>query len=206
MGQNSEGGLERTPRGDRTANGAQHVRPRRTPPGTGRGLFAAEKHRSPDLYILMRYLTLVCLLCAAASAQSITRSRISQGFAVIKQAELKRDLDYLTSPALQGRLSLAKGSEEAAHWIANQFEKAGLKALGGSYLQPVPLIEFETNREQSGITVHRNGSAQAFHAPDAMVNFPKDLETSAPVVFAGFGITAPELDYDDYAGIDVHGK
>jgi hypothetical protein len=154
----------------------------------------------------MRYLTLVCLLCAGAPAQSVTRSRISQGFAVIKKADLKRDLDYLTSPALQGRLSLAKGSEEAAHWIANQFEKAGLKAVGGSYLQPVPLIQFETDREQSGITVHRNGSAQSFHAPDALVNFPKDLETSAPVVFAGFGITAPELNYDDYAGIDVHGK
>jgi hypothetical protein len=154
----------------------------------------------------MRYLTLVFLLCAAAPAQSITRSRISQGFAVIKQADLKRDLDYLTSPALQGRLSLAKGSEEAAHWIAKEFEKAGLKAIGGSYLQPVPLIEFETNREQSGITVHRNGSAQTFHAPDAVANFPKDLDASAPVVFAGFGITAPELDYDDYAGVDVHGK
>ncbi len=154
----------------------------------------------------MRYLTLVGLVCTAAAAQSVTRSRISEGFATIQQQDLKRDLEYLTSPALDGRLSLAKGSEEAAHWIAKQFEKTGLKALNGSYLQPVPLIEYETDREGSGITVHRDGSAQTFHAPDASVNFPKNLEVSGALVFAGFGITAPELNYDDYAGIDARGK
>jgi hypothetical protein len=154
----------------------------------------------------MRKFAFVLLLCAAAFAQSITRSRISQGFAAIKQSDLKRDIEYLSSPELQGRLSLSKGSEEAVRWIASQFEKAGLKAIGGSYLQQVPLVQFETDRERSGITVHRNGSTETLHAPDAVVNFPRDLETSGSVVFAGFGITAPELNYDDYTRIDAHGK
>lgn len=145
-------------------------------------------------------------LCAAASAQSITRSRISQGFAAIHTADLKRDLEYLTSPALQGRLSLENGSEEAAHWIAKEFQRAGLKPLNGSYLQPVRVIRFETDRAASGITVRRNGAAETFKALDAAGSFPRNVEASGAVVFAGFGITAPELDYDDYAGIDAHGK
>ena len=155
---------------------------------------------------LMRCVAFASLFCAAVSAQSITRSRISQGFAAIQSADLKRDLEYLTSPALQGRLSLEKGSEEAVHWIAKEFEKAGLKPLKGSYLQPVRVIQYETDRQGSGITVRRNGAAETYQAPDAVVNFPRNIEASGDVVFAGFGITAPELEYDDYAGIDAHGK
>src|SRR6202022_2085994 len=89
-----------------------------------------------------------------------------------------------------------------------EFEKAGLKpaGLGNSFLQPVPLIEYRTDREASGLTVRSGSKWQTFRAPEATGAFPKDVSLSSPVVFAGFGITAPELHYDDYSSIDARGK
>jgi hypothetical protein len=73
-------------------------------------------------------------------------------------------------------------------------------------LQPVPLIEFTTDRNLTSLSITRDNHRQVFHAPDATANFPDEISVTAAVVFAGYGITAPELNYDDYAGIDVKGK
>ena len=125
----------------------------------------------------------------------------------IDEARLKADLTFLASPAMEGRLSLRKGSEVAIEWIAAEFAKAGLKpANGGSYLQPVPLIEYTTDREASHLEIVRGGLRKRFAAPDVNIGFPDDVSASGGVVFAGFGVTAPEYNYDDYAGIDAHGK
>lgn len=151
----------------------------------------------------------VFLLCAVSfsSAQSITRSRISTGFNAIKAADLKADLTFLASDELEGRLSLQRGSEIAIKWIVSEFEKAGVQSVtGGSFLQPVPLIEFRTDRNASSLTIRNDAKQQTYHAPDASGSFPNDITAAGPVVFAGFGISAPELKYDDYAGIDARGK
>jgi Peptidase family M28/PA domain len=141
------------------------------------------------------------LLCAQPPA------RVQAGYDSIQPARLKADLTFLSSDALEGRLSLQRGSEIAVQWIASEFAKAGLKPLAGdSYLQPVPLIEFSADRELTSLTLARGGQSEVFHAPDAMATFAHEVTVSGRVVFAGFGITAPELNYDDYAGIDAHGK
>jgi hypothetical protein len=65
-----------------------------------------------------------------------------------------------------GRLSLANGDQVAIEWIASEFAKAGLKpAFNGSYLQPVPLIEYRADRTQSFVSLkraaqRRNGSSR----------------------------------------------
>jgi hypothetical protein len=141
------------------------------------------------------------LLCAQPPA------RVQTGYDSIQPARLKADLTFLSSDALEGRLSLQHGSEIAIQWIASEFAKAGLKPLvGDSYLQPVPLIEFAADRALTSLTLVRNGRSEVFHAPDATAAFAHEVNLSGRVVFAGFGITAPELNYDDYAGIDAHGK
>lgn len=104
-------------------------------------------------------------------------------------------------------MSLERGSEVAIQWIAAEFAKAGLKPLvGDSYLQPVPLVDYRPDRQLSSLIVRRQGKEETFHAPDATGSFPNDGTFKGSVVFAGFGITAPELKYDDYAGLDVRGK
>jgi hypothetical protein len=120
---------------------------------------------------------------------------------------LKADLTFLSSDALEGRRSLERGSEVAIQWIASEFAKAGLKpAAGNSFLQPVPLFEYGMDREHTTLTLRRGGSSETFQVPEAVANSAVDVTVSGPVVFAGYGITAPELNYDDYAGIDAKGK
>src|SRR4051812_17180015 len=150
---------------------------------------------------------LSAVACGLALAQPVTQSRIGTGLNSIQEPDLRAGVEYLASDALQGRLSLEPGSETAAKWVAAEFKKAGLKPLAaGSFLQPVALIEYQANREASSLTVKRDGKVEKFSFPDAFGSFPRDITTSGAIVFAGYGISAPELDYDDYAGIDVRGK
>ena len=97
-------------------------------------------------------------------------------------------------------------------WIASEFVKASLQPIGTgadgklSYLQPVPLWQFRSDREHSGITLHQGQANHFFTAPEAFGSFPEPVNITAPIVFAGYGITAPELHYDDYTNLDVTGK
>jgi hypothetical protein len=70
----------------------------------------------------------------------------------------------------------------------------------------VPLIEYRSDRAQSFVSLTRAGAEKQWKFPDAYGAFPKDVDIKGDVVFAGFGITAPELGYDDYKSIDVNGK
>ncbi len=147
------------------------------------------------------------LIAAIAFAQGPTRSRIATGLDAIDPVRLRADLTFLSSDALAGRRSLERGSEVAVEWIASEFAKSGLKPLvGDSYLQPVPIVEYTVDREKTTLTLHANGNTATYRAPDATGNFANETTITAPVVFAGYGITATPLGYDDYAGIDAKGK
>jgi hypothetical protein len=133
--------------------------------------------------------------------------RIAPGYKTITEADLRADLQFLASDGLEGRLSLQPGDDAAAAWVASEFAKAGLTpCANGSYLQAVPLIEYRANRDESYLELQRNGEVRKWKFPEAYGAFPKDVDVTADVVFAGYGITAPELKYDDYQGIDAHGK
>ena len=118
------------------------------------------------------------------------------------------DLEFLCSPPLDGRASLTRGADAAAWFLATEMRKAGLQpADGTSYLQRFDLVPVRLDRERSSVRVGQGGQEQAFRP--ASVFFPdptREVDLSADVVFAGFGVTAPELGYDDYAGLDVRGK
>ena len=104
-------------------------------------------------------------------------------------------------------MSLDRGSEVAIQWIASEFAKAGLKPLAGNtYLQPVPLVEYKMDRAKTTLALRAAGSTKEFKAPDLIGNYPNDGVFKGQLVFGGFGITAPELNYDDYAGLDAKGK
>ena len=149
---------------------------------------------------------LVLLVPLLMAAQTGTTSRNATGLAAIQAGNMRANLTFLSSDALEGRMSLARGSEVAIQWIASEFTKAGLKPIAdGTYLQPVPLIEYRTNREATSLTIEQGGTKKTLRAPDAIGNFPHDLTISGPVIFAGYGITAPELHYDDYASLDARG-
>src|ERR1700737_4138880 len=75
-----------------------------------------------------------------------------------------------------------------------------------SYLQAIDLIEYKPDRAATTATLKRGGSEVVWHGPQVAGGYKDDVDLTAPVVFAGFGITAPELGYDDYKGVDANGK
>jgi hypothetical protein len=152
--------------------------------------------------------SLAAVLVTAADAQrAAVPDDIAAGYKQITEADLKANLTFLASDALQGRMSLQPGDDAAAQWIASEFAKDDVKpAATDSYLQPVPLIEFRPDRAHSYVTLKRGTAEKQWRFPDAYGAFPRDVDLTASVIFAGFGITAQELHYDDYAGVDAHGK
>jgi Peptidase family M28/PA domain len=140
-------------------------------------------------------------------AQEAVRRQWMAGFDTIKEDSLRANLTFLASDALQGRMSLQNGDDVAIAWITSEFAKAGLKpGNDGSYLQAVPLVEYRGDRAQSYVALKRAGVEKQWKFPDASGAYRADVDVTGDVVFAGYGITAPELGYDDYKGIDVHGK
>src|SRR4029077_13319028 len=96
---------------------------------------------------------LALVLCSqAAFAQNLdpVNKRLAPGFATIRESTLRADLTFLSSDALQGRMSLQPGDDAAIQWIAAEFAKPGLQPpADGSYLQPVDLVEYRGDRTQS---------------------------------------------------------
>jgi len=160
--------------------------------------------------IRIKIMLIVALLLSAplfAQAPTAVPARLSPGIATIREDMLRADLTFLASDALQGRMSLQPGDDVAIQWIASEFAKAGLwPGAEGSFLQPVDLIEYRTDRTQSFVGLRRSGSEKQWKYPDILGAYRADVDISGDLVFAGYGITAPELNYDDYQGIDAHNK
>jgi hypothetical protein len=149
----------------------------------------------------------VFLTAQATAADNIPRAE-QPGFQRLRVADLKADLYFLASNPLQGRLSLQPGDDVATQWVAAEFAKAGLQPIGAdsSYLQAVPLIEYRGDREATFVKLQRADKVVQWRAPDLIGGFHDDIEIKSSLVFAGYGITAPGMRYDDYRGIDPRGK
>jgi hypothetical protein len=119
------------------------------------------------------------------------------------------DVTYLASPALKGRYTGSPELEIAASYIANQFKSFGIKpADGKDYLQPFNVTINARIGPDNQFRVESGGKkTQLAQGRDYVpISFSSSGKLSTDVVFAGYGITAADLHYDDYAGIDVRDK
>ena len=117
-------------------------------------------------------------------------------------------IKFLASPEMKGRASGSPELEKAAKYIADKFHADGLKALGGGYLQPFEIATSSKLGRNNQFESVRAGEIETLQVDKEFVpyNFSSSGKASGQVMFAGYGITAPEYHYDDYAGIDVRGK
>ncbi len=129
----------------------------------------------------------------------------------ITAALIGQHIKVLASDAYQGRRPFTPGEEKATAYLASEFKKLGLKpGPNGTYFQSVPLVEI-TGTPAPTATVSGNGKALTFnYRTDYMFLTEREQATvdvkNSPLVFAGYGVTAPEYKWDDYAGLDVKGK
>lgn len=144
-----------------------------------------------------------------AEAQKIARA--------VQPERIEATMRYLADDKLEGRKPGTRGFELAAQYVEEQFRKLGFRPMGqgGTYRQKVPLRRAQVREAGSMMALTRSRDG-IIAAEESMVygrnfvlspQFSQETSTvSAPVVFVGFGVSAPELGYDDYASIDVRGK
>ncbi|MBS1854569.1 MAG: M28 family peptidase [Acidobacteria bacterium] len=144
------------------------------------------------------------ILASALAACSIALA----ASAAIDPARYLSDVKYLASPEMKGRATGSPELEKAARWIEAQFKEAGLKPAGKSYLQPFEVTTEAALGKSNELRITENGRKTTLKCPGDFVpfNFSSSGKVSGGVVFAGYGITAPEYRYDDYEGLDVKGK
>ena len=163
-----------------------------------------------------RWLALAPLGLAAVGCVP-ERSRVAEPVAAvldtIHPAEIRAHTSYLADDLLEGRDAGTRGYDLAAGYVRAQFEAMGLEPAGedGGYYQQVPLRRARLDEQESSIVlIDAAGGAGALRYGDDFVLRPSFAEEEsrvrAPLVFVGYGIHAPELDHDDYDGVDVEGK
>jgi Zn-dependent M28 family amino/carboxypeptidase len=130
----------------------------------------------------------------------------------INPEHIRWHVRFLSHDLLEGRGTGQRGGELAAEYIATQFAEYGLKPAGdnGSYFQKVPLVGITTLPETRFVLAPRKGAAMNLKPLDEYVAFDQtqqeQSDVDAEIVYVGYGIEAPEYNWDDYKGTDVRGK
>jgi len=119
-------------------------------------------------------------------------------------------VEMLANDDMQGRDTGSPAHRKAADLIAAEFQRAGLTPAGvNGYLQPVKFSGRKIVEAETSLELVRNGKAEKLTlGEDAVVSLrinPADT-VEAPLVFAGYGLTVPDLNYNDLAGLDLKGK
>lgn len=162
------------------------------------------------ILFLILFSTITCLVYA----QDDFEAKLLAKFHTITSEEMMTWMEKLCSPEFQGRLSGTPEFIASAEWVAGMLKEWGIKPGGdnGTFFQwfDAPYTVVNDIGSLSLKIDQPDGSSiiKNYDYPDEF--YPGmnsgNGEITAEVVFAGFGVTAPELDYDDYKGIDVKGK
>lgn len=149
------------------------------------------------------------LLFSRTAALALALACTAQAAPPLSPAAWQQHVRQLASPAMGGRATGSAGLEKAARYIEKQFARAGvLPVPGHSYRQFFPV----TRRAEPGPSNEAGvwqGGVRTPLRPNIDVGWHPlsgSGRVRAPVVFAGYGITAPECGYDDYANLDVRGR
>jgi len=130
----------------------------------------------------------------------------------INPEHIRWHVRFLSHDLLEGRGTGQRGGDLAAEYIATQFAEYGLKPAGdhGTYMQRVPLVGITTLPDTQFSLIPKKGEAMNLRALDEYVAYDQtqqpQSDVDAEVVFVGYGIEAPEYNWDDYKGVDVRGK
>ncbi len=147
---------------------------------------------------------------APTSSVPIALARAEAGVSPDRIREADR---FISSDLFEGRYPGLRGGQLAAEYIADQFAMAGLSPAGddGGYMQQVSFVGMKAIPNQTSFTLQpAHGAPQKLlYGQDYTVanqQLTRSAAISAPIVFVGYGVTAPEFNWNDYAGVDVKGK
>ncbi len=148
----------------------------------------------------------------SAAAQTIPPA-VKQAESSIDAEKIRAHVRFLADDLLEGRGPGLRGAEIAAEYIATQFALDGLKpgGDGGTYMQQIHFVGMKVVAAQTSFALapQHGPSIDLAYGDDYTVSNRKltpAVDIDAPIVFVGYGVTAPEFDWNDYAGVDVKGK
>jgi Zn-dependent M28 family amino/carboxypeptidase len=123
---------------------------------------------------------------------------------------LRAHLEFLSSDLLEGRGTGQRGGDLTVAYLEAQAKALGLLPVGGSYRQAVRIAGMKAKVPASSLSFETPAGAQALSFGEDMVigagRPDASVKVEAPLVFVGYGITAPEERWDDFKGLDVAGK
>jgi Zn-dependent M28 family amino/carboxypeptidase len=157
--------------------------------------------------------TILAAALVAACASALTASAAPASRSPISATRIRNDVRVLSSDAFEGRGPGQPAEHKTLDYLIQQFKAAGLEPGGpnGSWLQDVPLTRFDRSERVDAslqlanqntatpLTIGRDITA-ASHRPG------RNVIANAPIVFVGYGVHAPDPGFDNFAGVDLHGK
>ena len=165
-------------------------------------------------------LPLILAFSAAQAARKTTQTYASAHLPSVAIAALQKvdpehiraNVRFLSLDLLEGRGTGQRGGDIAAEYIATQFWQYGLKPAGdnGTFFQKVPLVGITPAPETTFEFAPKHGDPMRLKPLEDYVAYDQTEHSSddidADVVYVGYGIEAPEYQWDDYKGVDVRGK
>src|SRR5438270_1127134 len=170
------------------------------------------------------FLALPLVFAVASLAQNARRTSLRESASAhlppaaigalqkIDPEHIRANVRFLSHDLLEGRGTGQRGGDIAAEYLATQFWLDGLKPAGdnGTFFQNVPMVGITPSPETTFELVPRHGEVMQLKALDEYVSYDQTERASddidSEIVYAGYGIEAPEYNWDDYKGLDVHGK
>ncbi|MBI3933788.1 MAG: M28 family peptidase [Acidobacteria bacterium] len=165
------------------------------PPGQQRTVNTGLQPLTGSRVRCFRLVLLVLAACTVAVAANVRPDR------------WLNDVKYLASDELKGRGDGTPELDKAAAYIEEQFREAGLEPLPGGFFQTFTAATGAELGKDNQLTA-RTPKSQSYRLRKDFIplSFSGTGKTTGSVIFAGYGITAPEYNYDDYQGVDVKGK
>lgn len=154
------------------------------------------------------FCTLITLLSAGSANLQANDDALKQ----IETAGLLERISTLASDEFGGRAPMSEGERLTLNYLEKQFREMGLKPMfGDSYRQAVPLVSIEASPEMALSISDMEGNVHSYaYGTEVVLGSPQVSEKNelnrSELVWVGYGIVAPEYDWDDYAGINVKGK
>src|SRR5688572_19861711 len=151
------------------------------------------------------------LLIALNYAKAQDKSAIDNALQSVNPDAIKATMSFLAHDLLEGRQPGTRGFDLASHYVESQFTAIGLVPAGSDngYVQKVPLRKGIVNKKESVFVIETEDAETWEYGNEYLFTanlVDETAKVAAPLVFVGFGISAPELKYDDYKGMDVRGK
>jgi Zn-dependent M28 family amino/carboxypeptidase len=158
-----------------------------------------------------RYLFALGIFAAISCNNSGKHENTDEGLTIFSTDTLKRHIAVLASDSLLGRMPFTEGETRTINYLEKEFASLGLEPGNGkSYLQEVPMVNILATAAPA-MKVQGRGRSFNLKAYDDYVIWTDKTDSSisltdAELVFAGFGVVAPEYQWNDYEGLDVKGK